>query len=77
MSKGIKLNDDLICYLADIMQEKGLSISEVNKATGISRTTLTALTKGRAQGIQFHTISNLCIYLDITVEQLFEVVKYD
>lgn len=61
----------LICNLASILQEMGKSITEVSKETGISRTTLTALSSNKSSGIQFETINTLCSFLDIKPGDLF------
>ena len=61
----------LICNLASILQEKRKSITEVSNATGISRTTLTALSSNKSAGIQFETINTLCSFLDIQPGDLF------
>lgn len=61
----------LICNLANILQEMGKSITEVSKETGISRTTLTALSSNKSAGIQFETINTLCSFLNIKPGDLF------
>ena len=61
----------IVCKLNTILAEKGLRITKVSKDTGISRTTLTALTQNHSQGIQFDTLDTLCTYLNITPSDLF------
>lgn len=60
----------LRCNLAVLLAQRGLKISKVSADTGISRTTLTALSANRAQGIQFDTLNTLCRYLHATPDQL-------
>lgn len=58
------------CNLAVLLAEQNLKITTVSKETGISRTTLTALSNNHGQGIQFDTLNTLCKYLDVSPEQL-------
>ena len=58
-----------------ILAEKELSITDVSKATGISRTTLNSLFYKRAKGIQFQTLEILCNFLNCEVGELFEMKK--
>ncbi len=59
------------CNLATLLAERGLRITKVSNDTGISRTTLTALSNNTSKGIQFDTINKLCQYLKINVNTLF------
>lgn len=61
----------LRCNLALLLAERGLKISKVAKDTGISRTTLTALTNSTSQGVQLETIDKLCMYLKTDVSSFF------
>lgn len=57
--------------LAVLLAERNLKITKVSKDTGISRTTLTALSYDANQGIQFDTLNNLCLYLGVTPAEFF------
>lgn len=61
----------LICNLAVLLAERGKNISTVSSDTGISRTTLTALSSNKSAGIQFETVNTLCSYLNISPGDLF------
>lgn len=67
----------ILCNLAVILAERKLKISKVAADTGISRTTLTALYHGSGKGVQFDTANMLCIYLGVTVGELFATVPFD
>lgn len=56
--------------LAVILAENNLKITKVAHDTGISRTTLTALSQNNCKGIQFDTLNTLCMYLNISVSEL-------
>lgn len=61
----------LKCNLAVLLAERKLKISKVSADTGISRTTLTALSSNQSQGIQFDTLNTLCSYLRVTPAEFF------
>lgn len=60
--------------LNEIMKQKKLSITEVSKATGIARSTLTPIVNNpeEVKAIRFETIDKLCSYLDIELQELVE-----
>ncbi|WP_249645832.1 MULTISPECIES: helix-turn-helix transcriptional regulator [unclassified Lysinibacillus] len=58
-----------------ILAKKELTITDVSKATGISRTTLNSLFYKRAKGIQFQTLLALCKFLNCDIGELFEINK--
>lgn len=65
------------CNLSVLLAERQLKISRVAAETGISRTTLTALAYNNSQGIQMNTLNTLCIYLNITPDQLLSFSPVD
>ena len=58
--------------ISKIFGERLLSIAEVAEASGISRSTLTAIYYRKTKGIQFETIEKLCDYLQLPMSELFE-----
>ena len=67
----------LIPNLSVLLAERRLTVSRVSRDTGISRTTLTALTGRGARGIQFDTLDKLCRYLRVAPDALFIYLPYD
>ena len=59
------------CNLAVLLAERNLRISDLSKRTGISRTTLTALTHNQGKGIQFDTFDSICSVLKVSPGDLF------
>lgn len=53
------------------LAENNIRISKIANDTGISRTTLTALSEGHTKGIQFDTLNKICRYLKIEPAELF------
>ena len=60
----------IISNLAVLFAQRGLRTSKVSADTGISRTTLTALSQNRSVGVQLETLNTLCRYLQVTPEQI-------
>lgn len=54
-----------------------MRVSDVNKATGISRTVLTELYYKRTTNIQLETLLKICDYLQISLNELVEYVPKD
>lgn len=67
----------LIPNLSVLLAERRLTLSRVAQDTGLSRTTLTALTGRDARGIQFDTLNRLCQYLKVTPGDLFIYLPFD
>lgn len=67
----------LIPNLSVLLAERRLTISKVSADTGISRTTLTALSGRAARGIQFDTLNALCQYLRVTPNELLLYRPFD
>lgn len=65
------------CNLAILLAERNLKITQVAKATNLSRTTLTYLANNYSQGIQLDTLNKLCLYLQVTPEQFFSYLPFE
>lgn len=63
--------------LKEIMNTKGLKISDLNEATGISRNSLSLLINGKSQGIQFENLEKIASKLSVEIGDLFERVFDD
>lgn len=57
--------------LAVLMAERGLKIADVYEATGISKTTLMAISENTGKGIQYETMDKLCNFFGITPKDFF------
>lgn len=60
--------------LSVLMAERGLKIAKVYEDTGISKTTLMALSENTGKGVQFDTVDKLCNYLGVTPSDFFAYV---
>lgn len=72
-----EVNSMIRSNLAILLAERNLKITKVSADTGISRTTLTALCNHYSKGIQFDTLNELCLYLDIAVADLITFIPVD
>lgn len=60
------------CQLPKLMTRDGLCVSDVARATGLNRSTITALSKGTATRIELPAIDRLCELFHCSVGDLFE-----
>ena len=63
------------CHLGRILGEKKLKIAEVSRDTDINKNTLHRLYKEEATRVELDVVEKLCNYLDIKIDQLFELEK--
>lgn len=62
--------------LSVLLAERGLKIVDLYNATGISKTTLLALSENTSKGVQFETVDKLCNYLGVTPAEFFTYAPY-
>lgn len=60
----------IYCRLKELMEETGVTQTDISNSTGISRPTLLAILKGEAQSIKFSTIDKLCDYFNVSMNKL-------
>ena len=60
-------------HLSRLMGEKRLKIADIERDTGLSRTTLSRLYHEKAGRLDFDTLENLCRYFDVGVADLLEI----
>jgi putative transcriptional regulator len=62
------------CHLPDLMQQHQLRISDVARATGLNRSTISALCRQRATRIELPALDRLCALFHCGVGELLEHV---
>lgn len=67
------MNAKVVNRLAEILGSRKLKISEVSRATGISRSTLTNLYYEKGDAISFEVLNKLCKYLDCNVGDILQL----
>ena len=60
------------CRLSTLMGQRKLKVADVVRATGVPRTTVTALYKETAERIDLDSIEALCRYFECDVGDLFQ-----
>ncbi|HBG49753.1 MAG TPA: Cro/Cl family transcriptional regulator [Cyanobacteria bacterium UBA9971] len=60
--------------LSEILGKKRIRMSELQKMTGLSHTTIISLYYARSKNISFETIDKLCEALECNIQELFEYI---
>jgi len=63
------------CHLSRLLGERKLKVSEVSRDTGIGKNILYRIYKETAERIDIDVIEKLCLYLNVTVGELYEVTS--
>lgn len=63
------------CHLGRLMGERKLKISDVARATGLNRNTITLLYRETASRVELETVEKLCELFGCEVGDLFERVS--
>lgn len=61
----------IACHLDTLLGERGLSLAELSRLTGITVANLSVLKNNRARAVRFSTLRALCRALDCTPGELF------
>lgn len=67
----------VVCNLAQIALEKRTNITKIAVEAGVNRDTLSRLVNSRIKGLEFTTITALCSYLKVGINDLFTVYPFD
>lgn len=62
-----------ICHLGEILDERGMTLTELSDKVGISVVNLSVLKNNRGKAIRFTTLVALCEALQIQPGDLFSV----
>lgn len=62
------------CHLSRLMGERKLKITDVAKATGLHRNTVTLLYQETAVRIELDALNALCHFFEVGVSELLEYV---
>lgn len=58
------------CRLDELLEERGMTLTELSKRVGVSLVNLSVLKNDRARAIRFSTLSAICTVLDCEVGEL-------
>ncbi|MDR2256758.1 MAG: helix-turn-helix transcriptional regulator [Arthrobacter sp.] len=76
MSPAEPLDEDLHgvhCRLTELLAERGMTVTELSAAVGVSVVNLSVLKNDRAKAIRFSTLVAICRVLDCGVGELLVV----
>lgn len=65
----------ITCRLNILLAERRLTVADLHKATGLSRTLLYLMQRDDLQRIDLQSLATLCDYLDCDVADLFSFKK--
>lgn len=57
---------------AQILYDKGIKLKDVCEQTGISKDTLSGLFHNKSEEIHFHSLEQICNYLNVPLSDLLE-----
>ncbi|MFP5315108.1 MAG: helix-turn-helix domain-containing protein [Actinomycetes bacterium] len=58
------------CRLDELLEERGMTLTELSKRVGVSLVNLSVLKNDRARAIRFSTLSAICTVLDCEVGEV-------
>lgn len=61
-------------YLEEVLKKKGMTSKELCNLIGITEANLSILRSGKAKGVRFQTINQICYYLGCDVG---DILKFD
>ena len=61
------------CHLSTLMGQRKVNIAEVQRATGLNRTVITALYYERAQRLDLDALEKLCHYFGCSIGEFLEL----
>jgi putative transcriptional regulator len=61
------------CHLSTLLGQKKLKVAEVARDTGVNKNTLHRLYNETATRVDMEVIEKLCLYLDISISELFSI----
>lgn len=64
----------VVCHLDSLLEERGLTLTELSMRVGVSAVNLSVLKNDRARAVRFSTLTALCDALGCQPGDLFSVV---
>lgn len=63
----------VVCHLGALLEERGMTLTELSERVGITTVNLSILKNNRAKAIRYSTLTALCDALGCTPGDLFTV----
>lgn len=67
-------DSDIHCRLDELLEARGMTLTELSKMVGVSLVNLSVLKNDRARAIRFSTLTAICDALDCQVGDLLVTV---
>lgn len=67
----------IVCHLDALLEARGLTLTALADAIGVTNVNLSVLKNQRAKAIRFSTLTALCDVLECTPGELFEIKAPD
>lgn len=67
----------VICHLDDLLARRGMTVTALAEAIGVTNVNLSVLKNNRAKAIRFSTLTAICEVLGCEVGDLFTVSRVD
>ena len=68
-------SSDVHCRLDELLEARGMTLTELSKQVGVSLVNLSVLKNDRAKAIRFSTLTAICDALDCQVGDLLVTTK--
>jgi putative transcriptional regulator len=68
-------DSDIHCRLDELLEARGLTLTELSRMVGVSLVNLSVLKNDRARAIRFSTLTAICDALDCQVGDLLVTVR--
>jgi putative transcriptional regulator len=66
-------DSDIHCRLDELLEARGMTLTELSRTVGVSLVNLSVLKNDRAKAIRFSTLTAICAALDCQVGDLLVV----
>ncbi|MDO5495139.1 MAG: helix-turn-helix transcriptional regulator [bacterium] len=63
----------MLCTLDRVLEDRGVTLTELSERTGITLANLSILKTGKARAVRFTTLTAICEALGCTPGELFEL----
>jgi len=67
----------VVCHLGDVLEARGVTLTELSARTGITMANLSILKTGKARAIRFTTLTAICDALGCAPADLFSLADPD
>lgn len=63
----------IVCTLDEVLQERGMTLTELSERVGVTLVNLSVLKNNRAKAVRFSTLTAICEALQCDVSEVFRL----